>query len=172
MAITTRLRQTWQLVLAWGRTVPNERAEPWLNRAEFALFCQMPRSDRQHHLRVFDRLRQEGHDHLALLEAALLHDVGKTRFRFMLPHKVLVVLVKAFAPRQFIAWGKAEPKGWKRAFVVSAQHPAWGAEMAAIAGATPLAIELIARHQEKPIIPAHDEADSLLRLLQNADDRS
>lgn len=172
MAVTTRLRQTWQLVCAWGRTVPNERAKSWLNSAEFVLFCQMPRSDRQHHLRVFDLLRSEGHHHPALLEAALLHDVGKTRFRFMLPHKVLVVLVKAFAPKYFAAWGAAEPKGWKRPFAISAQHPAWGAEMAAKTGASPLAIELIARHQEKPIVPSDDEIDRLLRYLQSADDRS
>ncbi len=92
-----------------------------------------------------------GHTDPDLLAAALLHDVGKIRTHFFLPEKVLVVLVKAGAPRLYRRWGSGPAGGWRRPFAVSVQHPAWGAEMVAAAGGSPLTVELIRRHAESPI---------------------
>jgi len=61
-----------------------------------------------------------------------------------------VVLVKNLLPGTFQRWGASgDILGWKRIFVVAEQHPAWGAEMAALAGASQLTVNLIRRHQER-----------------------
>jgi len=171
-SIRGRVRQTAQVVIAWVTTVDDSPARTYLSSPEYALFTRMSRAERQHHLRVLHDLLEAGHTHPALLKAALLHDVGKTRFRFMLPQKVLVVLVKFFAPQHFTTWGASKPTGWKLPFVVSAQHPAWGAEMCAAIRMEPLAVDLIRRHQDPVTPPPTSEADGLLLLLQAADDRS
>jgi hypothetical protein len=103
----------------------------------------------------------------------LLHDVGKARYPFRLWERVLVVVARKLAPRRISAWGDGTPTGWKRPFVISKQHPAWGAQLASQAGADPLAIELIARHQSKVDEPQPPcEQDRLLRSLQAADDEN
>lgn len=170
--ITGRIRQTIQLVTAWARPVSDEQAQQYLTQAEYSLYMKMRRSERQHHLRVLNDLLNKGHQHPSLLKAALLHDVGKTRFRFGLFQRVLVVLVKAFFPALFQKWSASEAMGWKRPFVVSAKHPQWSAEMTAAVQMDKLAVELIRRHQLSVPNPPSTEADRLLLLLQAADDRS
>lgn len=170
--IVGRVRQTIQLVTAWGRPVADEQARSYLTGAEYSLYLKMRRSERQHHLRVLNDLLQDGHTQPSLLKAALLHDVGKTRFRFGLWQRILVVVVKAFLPSHFEKWGAAEPKGWRLPFVVSANHPTWSAEMGAAIKMDALALELMRRHQSPMPSPPITEADQLLLLLQAADDRS
>lgn len=58
---------------------------------------------------------------------------------------------------------------WRRAFVVARQHPSWGAQMATEAGATPLTVSLIRRHQDVLLKGSEDFEDRMLRLLQSAD---
>lgn len=149
----------------------DDRARRVLSPALFDLYRQMRRSERQHSLRVLDALVAAGHDQPDLLAAALLHDVGKIRTLFLLPEKVLVVLVKAAAPDLYWRWGSGSSRGWRRPFAVSVQHPAWGAEMVECAGGSPLAVELIRRHQETLGSSSLSEADRLLVLLQGVDDR-
>jgi hypothetical protein len=132
---------------------------------------KMSRAERQHHLRVLQDLQQCGQNHPALSKAALLHDVGKTRFRFSLPERVLVVLVKATLPGAFKTWSNAPPKGWKRPFVMSQHHPEWSAELADSVGCDALTVELIRRHQTPVPQPPQTESDQLLTALQNADNR-
>ncbi len=170
--LTGRIRQTLQFVTAWARPVSDETAREFLNQAEYSLFLKMRRPERQHHLRVFQDLRRAGHQHPALLKAALLHDVGKTRFRFGLFQRVLVVVVRALFPAHFEQWGQAEPIGWKRPFVVSARHPEWSAKMCEAIHMDALAVDLIRRHQSLLPDPPQTEADCLLALLKAADNRS
>ncbi|HLA43712.1 MAG TPA: HD domain-containing protein [Aggregatilineales bacterium] len=170
--ITERIRQTIQFVFAWGRPVRDDLAQEYLSDAEFDLYLKMSRPERQHHLRVLNDLLAAGHTHAALLKAALLHDVGKTRFRFSLPERALVVPVKAFLPGRFRQWSKSEPRGWKRPFVISAQHPDWSADMCAVIHVNPVTVELIRRHQTRLDGNPQTETDRLLLLLQAADDRS
>jgi hypothetical protein len=167
-----RVWQTWRFVSAWLRPIADATAQTHLTPAEFALYLRMSRPERQHHLRVLAHLLAVGQTHPALLKAALLHDVGKTRFRFGLIERVLVVLVKRWLPQRFKLWSQSQPQGWKRPFVVSAQHPQWSMEMGQQAGLDPLALELIARHQNPPPQPPQTLADHLLLHLQSADDRS
>ena len=152
------------------------------------LFKRMPANDRQHALAVAQTLLQAGYHQPALMQAALLHDVGKSIGQ-PLVHRVIIVLLQAFWPGVLrrletpvatvcpslashpaamdvldnVAW-------WRRPFVIHAQHPYIGAVWARAAGCEPLAVTLIARHQDTINDEASGAEAELLALLQWADD--
>ncbi len=143
---------------------PEERAlvEMWLSPAEKALFDRMPCRDRRHSLDVFHTLRQAGYTDPVLLEAALLHDAGKSDPRLTLAHRVAVVLLCRFAPAWLERWAR-DGRGWKAGFSIHMQHPERGAQMAAQAGSAAEVVELIRVHQ------THPAPDERVRILQWAD---
>jgi hypothetical protein len=185
----------------------------------------MQESEQAHALRVLHALLEQGEEHPDLSVAALLHDVGKSRFPLKLWERVLIVLGQAFFPERAARWGAAaENAAWvqgsggagglgsgseercsgagelgsgprsgdpstrlraglghrmaqnlRRAFVVAERHAEWGAEMAAGAGASRMAVTLIRRHQDD--LDRLGERGSsleqeLLRKLQSVDDHS
>lgn len=166
MRIGYRARQFWHAI----RSEPDERAlalaQELLSPPLLALFEQQQASEQAHCLRILTQLLEQGEDQPDLLAAALLHDAGKSRYPLKVWERVLVVLGRALLPRQAKRWGQGEARGWRRAFVVAEQHPAWGAEMASRAGASPLTTALILRHQQRPPIPAETKEDRLLLKLQ------
>jgi hypothetical protein len=139
------------------------------------LFGHMQSSEQAHSLLVFNQLLAQREMQEDLLGAALLHDVGKSRFPLRIWERVLIVLGKALVPERAADWGQGEPRGWKRPFVVAEKHPDWGAEMASAAGASPLAVSIIQRHQDvfDPAQRAHGGErsleDQLLYKLQEID---
>jgi putative nucleotidyltransferase with HDIG domain len=136
------------------------------------LFLQLQASEQAHSLQVYRQLRDRGQADPDLLAAALLHDVGKSRFRLRLWERVAIVLGKALLSAQVRRWGQGAPRGWKRPFVIAEQHAAWGAEMAARCGATPLTVTIIRRHQDALRPPWSRPEDALLYQLQIVDDES
>jgi hypothetical protein len=120
------------------------------------LFQQMSPNDRRHAIAVARRLQQADYRQPALLQAALLHDVGKSIGQPII-HRVLIVLFEAFWPAT-LNWLSGQPvppathhslSWWRRPFVVHAQHPATGALWAKEARCAPLVITLILKHQDK-----------------------
>ncbi len=172
MSAAYRFRQGVRALVAWARPVDDVLARAHLAPPLYALYRRMRRSERQHSLRVLRDLLAAGHTHPDLLAAALLHDVGKSGVRFSLLEKVLVVLVRAFAPRRYRAWSNSQAHGWRLPFAVSGQHPVWGAEMAERAGASPLTVALIRRHAGPSPDPPRDETERLLLALRAFDDRN
>lgn len=172
MRAAYRFQQGLRALGAWFRPVEDDLAREYLPPALFALYSTMRRSERQHSLRVLCDLLDQGYSDRDLLIAALLHDVGKTCARFSIPEKVLVVLVKAFAPDRYYCWGSQSAQGWRRPFAVSVQHPAWGAQMVGDAGGPPRTVDLIRRHADPLPESANTTSDRLLRALQNADNRN
>jgi len=155
------------------------------------LFARMSPNDQRHALAVARTLQRAGYDQPALLQAALLHDVAKSMGQPIL-HRVLIVLLKAFWPAglqrlsesvsalpgtdQRIANDESSfilhPSSfthWRHPFVIHAQHPAIGAAWAEEAGCEPLAVRLIARHQEMLKGEPAGEEEKLLAALQWAD---
>ena len=132
---------------------------------------KMQPNEQAHSLHIFRQLLAEGEESRDLLTAALLHDVGKSRFPLHLWERVLVVLGHTLAPSWVERWGEGEPYGWRRPFVVAVKHPIWGAELASEAGASPLAVSLIRRHQA-PSHKADPLEDGLLEILQRADNKN
>lgn len=169
-----RARQFWNALFSAPSLAELETLNPLLDPAQMALFCQMHRSEQAHSIQVMRAVMvASGRIHVEqrkyLLQAALLHDVGKSRHPLRLWERVIIVLANAFTPGRVQDWGEGEPRGWRRAFVIARQHPVWGAQMAADVGASPLTVTLIQRHQEFLSHPGEALEDQLLQLLQSAD---
>nr|MBI2904632.1 HDIG domain-containing protein [Chloroflexota bacterium] len=162
-----RYRVTQFARLFTGRLTPQARAEAqtWLAPPLFELFCRMTPAEQYHAYEVRQTLAAQGQVDPDLLTAALLHDVGKTRMPLAAWERALIVLGNRFAPQAADAWGRmgGSPPWWRRPFVVSRQHPAWGAEMVRVAGGAPRTVELILHHQN------NHPLDPMLQALQSAD---
>lgn len=188
------LYRVWQLVQALSarQLTPTEWEEvaSLLTIAEQRLFRQMEPRDQQHSLQVLRTLASRGERCHDLLVAALLHDVGKSRYPLRVWERPIVVLIRLFRPSMVDRWGqlRGDSWGWRRPFVVYEHHPAWGAQMAAAVGCSPLTVWLIRWHQGQPepeerswlrqaaqldqegdFRPQDASAHSLLCTLQQAD---
>jgi len=104
-----------------------------------------------------------------LLQAALLHDVGKSVAPLSLPERSIVVLARRWAPQAAKRWGQGQPRGWRRPFVTAERHAEWGAILCQQAGAPALTVDLVRRHQAPLAVPA-TAVDEWLVRLQAADD--
>ena len=145
------------------------RAKAVLTPELFRLFTRMQPFEQAHALRVYDRLVKEGYSQPDLLAAALLHDVGKVRSPLKPGERAAAVLAKKLSPSISQIIGQGRPKGWNKGIVVAEKHAAWGAEMAAAAGATPLTTELIARHQDADLLDLKEDVQKYLAALQRVD---
>lgn len=171
MGLRYRLRQLWANLTAGPLSDPARREiGAALSPAEMSLFERFSPADQWHSYHVLCDLRRAGYNDAGLWAAALLHDVGKTRWPLSAWERTVIVVGAVLLPGQVARWGQGTAEGWRRPFVVRAQHPAWGAEMAAAAGSDPVVVELIRRHQDKP--PVDDALVDLLRALQWADDQN
>ncbi len=144
------------------------------------LFLQQQPGEQLHSLEIYDQLVAQGDQSPDLWVAALLHDSGKSRYPLTAMERAIVVIGQSLSPALAQQWGTGSARGWKRPFVVAVQHPAWGAEMALAAGASPLTVRLIRRHQDRsaPASKAQDRGDEnvledqLLAQLQCVDNES
>lgn len=153
-----------QVVDALTATMPEQdRAEALshLPGSLGAVFLQMSVRDQRHSLKVMRRLRAAGIEDPLMLQAALLHDVGKSRVPLGIPGRSLLVLGEAFRP---LAWILRVPILGARIGRYR-RHPEVGAQMVAAAGGDPRLVEIVAEHQADS--PARPET----RRLQAADGR-
>lgn len=167
MGIAYRLRQL-RANLTAGPLTTEAAADvaAVLTPAERDLFALFSPADQWHSVRVLHTLRQAGYNDPDLAAAALLHDIGKIRFPLSAWDRTVIVIGQTLLPDRVTAWGRGPAAGWRRPFVIRAQHPAWGAEMAAVAGSRPRVIDLIRCHADPP------GDDPLIRALQWADDQN
>lgn len=167
-----RANQFWSDLKAAPDSMNLDQARLILSPAELNLFLQLQPAEQAHALEVLRKLQAHGENEPALLEAALLHDIGKTRYPLHRWERIVVVLAQALFPRQAKKWGTGETWGWRKPFAVAEQHPAWGADLAHRAGAAPLAVTLIRRHQDALLDDPLSSEDRFLQSLQLADDAS
>ncbi len=153
-----RVRQFWCAITARISARDRQVVAATLPSALAELFYSQSLYDQRHALGVYETLRRAGYDQPALLQAALLHDVGKTTGPLPVLYRVANVLLRAIHP----AW-TPEPTGWRYPFYVYNQHPARGAALAQAAGAEPAVVALIAAHHEPG-------CDPLARALRHADE--
>jgi hypothetical protein len=115
-----RLRQFWSALYAAPSADQLGEASSLLTLPQMALFRQMHRSEQAHSIQVMaavfhasdgvpDEARRD------LLRAALLHDVGKSRYPVRIWERVLIVLFKAFLPGMVERWGDGAAVGGRLA---------------------------------------------------------
>ncbi len=172
MKIIYRASQFFQALFARLTPEDNLLIEKTISPSLVEVFQRMSRPDQLHGLRVLRSICAAGEADPALCAAALLHDVGKSRHPFRLWDRILVVLGTAMIPDAIERWGAGKPRGWRRSFVIAAQHPRWGAEIVRAAGGREELITLIGRHQETPASHPCSEIDRLLLRLQQADGKN
>jgi hypothetical protein len=173
MVKTVRYR-VGQFLRALTARVPEEEVEQAiyvLTPGAKGLFRRQAVQDQRHALAVYHTLRQAGHTDPQLLAAALLHDVGKAAVWLPAWQRAIIVLLERFVPRLLAHLGQGQPRGWRRPFVVHAQHPEVGARWAREAGCSPLTVALIRRHQDRLASPSSltTEEGQLLVALKAAD---
>lgn len=172
MGIAYRLRQLRDNLTA-GPLTAAARAEisGHLSSNELELFFRFSPADQWHSYRVLRTLKEAGYNHPDLGVAALLHDIGKCHSQLSIWDRTVIVIGSAVFSSKTGEWGRGSLDSWRRPFVIRAQHPAWGAAMAAAAGSRPEVVELIERHQDK-VERIERELDQLLVCLQWADDQN
>jgi HD domain len=157
-----RFRQfVWALT---ARVTAGETAllEEYLSPAQRKLFMALDPRDQRHGLSVFRFLVERGYTEKTLLQAALLHDVGKARAGLGIWHRVVIVLLKALWPALWRKIGSADERSWRYPFWAQQHHGELGAEMIATAGGEPGLVELVRGHQtpgDDPLAIALHEAD-------------
>jgi hypothetical protein len=154
--ILYRVRQFWHTISLKIDPDELDQANALLNAEQGELFTRLQPAEKQHALVMFEKLLAQGENQSDLLVAALLHDVGKLRYRMNPFERTMVVLAQALTPDQAKRWGVLPLHGWddlpnwRKVFIVAEQHPVWGAEMACQAGVSPLTESLIRQHHCPP----------------------
>jgi hypothetical protein len=139
-----------------------------LNEKQAALFFALPLYEQHHAYRVCRMLWEEGHQtDTALLQAALLHDLGKRdplSGRYIsLWDKILVVALKKIGGKPLLyKVAKPDPSSWLYVFWLQTRHEQRSAELAEAVGSLPRVVALIAG-----CVPANDPA---FVALKGADD--
>lgn len=146
-----------------------EDVQSLLSQEQLLLFGQLTAPDQQHSYRVMQFVRSGGERNQDLLAAALLHDVGKANKPVTVWERSLVVLVEKAFPGSLGRFGNGPAEGWKRAFVVKAQHPGWGADLVSGVDSSDMILKLVRRHHEYVGSEDDGEEARLLRILQRAD---
>lgn len=166
-----RLSQGIGALFAFARSPDLERAQRYLSPCEYDAFRSMARSEQLHSLHVLERvLSTDPAAPKALLAAALLHDVGKSRYRLSVWQKTLAVIIEAIAPRLSRRLGDDESLGFARApFIVRRHHAQWGGEILRSCGSDEDVIWLVERHQEYDERHSDRRISALLSKLQSAD---
>ncbi len=178
MRLLYRLRQFWRTLSIKKDQLELDQALAYLNPEQWALFTQQQPGEQNHAVIMFHCLLVQGENQPDLLVAALLHDVGKLRYRLSPLERAMVVLVKAVMPGQAYSLGELPPAGWdglpawRKAFILAEHHAEWGAEMARKAGVSPLSETLIREHHHPPCQDADIKENYLLRKLWLVDNES
>ncbi len=165
-----RFKQFWNAVTARVRREELAILDRYLAPPQRELFRRLDVADQRHSLDVFYTLRSRGYSDRELLQAALLHDIGKSGVKIRLWQRVALVLIRWLRPGWLepLAWG--DPYSWRYPFYVQLKHSETGAEMAARVGASPGVVALIRDHQQpRSNRRWHTMEDKLMAALQWAD---
>lgn len=178
MRILYRVRQFWRMAYVKNDPGELELVQKVLSPKQMELFIQLQPGEKNHASMMFHTLVEQNVTQPDLLVAALLHDVGKLRYRLNLLQRAMVVLARAATPRKARQWGSLGTKewdgshDWRMPFIVAEQHAEWGANLAHEAGVSSLTETLIREHHHPNVQGVGDEECNLLYMLRVVDNDS
>lgn len=170
-AARRRLGQGLRALMAFATSPDLNLARRYLTERELAEFVQLSRADQLHCLNVLRAvLRANPEAPPALTAAALLHDVGKSRYHLRVWQKTLAVLVLGLAPAHGRNLTLVEPpNSWRAPFIVHELHPKWSGELLRECGSEAAVIWLAENHHNDAEQYRGRKHYSLLKALQAAD---
>ena len=165
-----RVKQFWRSLNAGVGAHERRLLSEYLDPPARALFERMSLNDQRHSLDLLYLLRERGETDESLLQAALLHDVGKAQAQIRLWQRVAYVLMGKLPGRMRARFCASSRRDWRYPFFVLAHHTELGAELARRAGCSAEVVALIRDHQRP--IPPQIATSSRRRLsaLQSADE--
>jgi hypothetical protein len=152
MAIGRRIIQFLRALLHARRPELDAPVPSILSPAQATAFTSLPSFDRAHLIAVYDLLQRNRETDHDLLQAALLHDLGKCRdgHCVRVVHRVARVILRRISPSLLERIASLPAPTWRLGFVLAVHHPELGAEMAAKLGCSARTCWLIAHHEDKP----------------------
>lgn len=168
-----RVRQGISNLSARPRPEDEAVAAQYLSPTELRLFARMEPADRRHSLGVLRSLEKMGVRDRHILQAALLHDVGKSRRPISIFHRTLAVILRAVFGQipSFFTWVGRESL-WGPFYVLE-NHPRLSAAILVRAGCEERVWRLAEMHHVDPKIadmaPMDEWTREALRLLRKAD---
>jgi len=156
---------------AGDAAVARETAQAALPGAAYELFQEMSPGDQVHAVCVFRAVGAARGASVDLLQAALLHDVGKARASLTLPRRALIVFLESLGGGLLERLASPDPKSWRYPFYVHVHHAELGALRCREAGCSPLTVALVRNHKA-PVddVVADAELKEGLVALKQADD--
>lgn len=169
-----RLGQGFRALLAVAARPDLTQARQLLSECEYAAFCRLSRADQLHSARVLKEVTTADADApTSLQKAALLHDIGKSRYILAVWQKTLSVLVRSLAPGWFRLLSASDDLTlWRAPFSVRAHHPRWSGEILRACGSDAAVVWLAEHHQIAPDSLDSHPLHAQLVALQRADNRS
>jgi len=172
MNLLHRVRQFYFALVAPFSPNDYSLIEQVLQPELYALFMQLDPAERNHSVRVFETLTAEGYTDQDLLAAALLHDVGKSRFPIRLYERVLVVLLSPIMRKSGTNSRAEQPGRLVELFCAAEEHPDWGADLVMQAGGSEKLVWLIRMHQYQMLHAPANTLEEHLIALQSADKKN
>lgn len=151
MAAARRVVQFWRHSSARVTAAERARAAGILGPQLAPLFGGLPVNEQRHALDVLATLEQMGEEDRVLLQAALLHDMGKAAARFSIVDRSLAVFMEALSPAIFARLLDRLP-GFRRRYEAYRQHAAVGAARLQELGATEVAAVIAEHHAPMPAL--------------------
>ena len=171
-AAANRIEQGVRALIAGATPIDLLLARTYLSPKELDAFLNMSRADQLHSLKVLRTvLSQRESTPQPLAVAALMHDVGKSRYHLTVWQKTVAVLVKRLISPLSDLLGREENLSlWRAPFVVRSHHARWGVEVLQECGTDEVASWLVQHHQTDILALVEHPHTDLLERLQRADD--